>query len=413
MEAYFNALNNARALRASIEERQRRRTLQQRDDRAYQALESQYGVAAAARPEQTMQLQDQENQQRQIQSERYQRAGLAALNAFKAMNDRIATDGATPEQIAAARGQAFDRIAGIMPALGVSAERLSQMREALIANPELADQMISVLENPEQAIERARIAQRDRELAIQSRRLDQGEVGLGLRDRSVGVSEGNLEMRRYEADPTVTYERSRARRAGATDADVAASLPALREFTTRAITSIDGLLNSEGFDAIFGLPNLTRLETGGFGAAGVVPGTPAADALARLNEAEGYAGRAALAILEGQTPVSDADREAVRQSFVSLQRDQSPAAAARALRALQQSLANSLRNAEERGRGGYAPSTTNRPVPRSQQAPRAAASARPAQQQRQGAPAAPTNRNVRRPGESVEDYMRRVGAGGR
>lgn len=237
-------------------------------------------------------------------------------------------------------GGVFDQIAPALPAMGVPAESLAELRSRVTQDPAAIDTLEQFLQDPEQALSRQR-------LSLEGRRLDQSDERIGQGAARIGLGERTLEQRAHENDPTTIQEQSRGRSLGTSQGEVAASLPALRSRTNTATERIDSLLENPSLDSIFGLPSLSALSTGGFGAQGVIDGSPAADALAELNLVVGDSKAAALSLLEGQTPVSDADREAVAASIANLDRTQSPASALRSLRALRAVLERALASAEE------------------------------------------------------------------
>lgn len=344
-------------------------------------------------------------------AERMRETSMAALTAY----GNAAANIQDPE----ARGMLFDRFVPALAASGFNTDRLGELRSQVVENPEAAGQLVAAIRagrgssatyspraviDPQtgRAVYVAPGSEVGREPAddyLAMGRLEQG-------DRRLGVSRDTLQHRIETDDPDYQRRRAAARSEGAAVGEMAAGLPRLNEVTDTALSRIDALISNPNLDAIFGLPNLSRLDTGGFGAAGVVPGSPAADALAQLNETIGDVQTAAYESLRGGGQITEAEREAIAQGLANLERAQSPQRAIMAAQHLAGVLdrrRNAVVAAAQAGVTGRSNAETAQPRPRQRPT-------QPGATPRQGPPsAAPQQGGLRQPNESADDLLGRLG----
>lgn len=411
MSEFWNALRLGQEAREYWNQRDVRRAEREAREAQIGAVRERYGDTSGGDPATALAFRGDDRTQTEFDAERMRNAALAAMTAFRGMVGRADEAGVDPEQQRTLRGEAFDRIAGVLPSLGVDASQIGAFREMLIDDPRRADNIIEALRSsggetasyaPRAVIDpetgRAVFVRAGEEVGRESadHALSMGRLEQG--DERLGLSRERFQHDVETDSPEYIRRREAAEAEGGAVGDIAAALPRLNEVTDTAIARINELVENPNLDAIFGLPNLSRLDTGGFGAAGVVPGTPAADALALLNRTVGDVQTAAYESLRGGGQITEAERVAISQGIANLDRAQSPQQAIEALRSLAGVLDGRRNAAVEAAQAGLTGrsnaeggGSTRRPSP----APSAAPS--------------PSGGGIRREGEDVDGLLNRLG----
>ena len=356
MADFWNAFATGQAVRDHFNDRNVRRA--EREARLAQigAARQQYGDVSGGDVTTGIAAQGAQRDQQTFDINRGRQQTFTTLSTYNAALEDLAkrNPDLTPEQQAEARAQIYDRLAPGLQAAGATPEDIQQLRGLVVEHPEAVPQLLEGLQanvegsrtSPQAAVDP--VTGEAYFMDNRGRRVGTGApASVVLGQGRLDVSEGNLEQRTRENDPNYREDRALADRSGQNRADIAITLPRLDEITDTAMTRINELQDSPALDTIFGLPNLARLSEGGFGAAGVVPGTPAADALAMLNRTIGDVQTAAYESLRGGGQITEAEREAISRGLANLERAQSPQSAVRALRELSRVL-DSRRQAAHR-----------------------------------------------------------------
>lgn len=337
--------NIVRDFRETRRRRAREDIENQRGDEAYDELREQYGPAAAQRTNDYISLTNARRQEQDAARERQKAVGVTLVNTLRGFNSQI-PEGTPPEQAAQMRRQAFGQFATVLPNLGLDNSQIEELGELYATNPQAMDALAQGLRDPDSLANQSRLFREDFiEIApgqYAARQVDAaGNVrtvpveGTPRSFATVDVQRGNLSVRQAESDPAYVAESSRARAFGSEQGNILAGLSRLDEVTDTAMQRIDELAQHPGLPGIYGLPDLTRLDDGGFGSSvPPVPGSQSANALALLNQTIGDIQTAAYESLRGGGQITEAEREAVAQGIANLERAQSIQAALSAMRSL-------------------------------------------------------------------------------
>lgn len=319
--------------------------------------------------------------QQEFDTERATQTTLGALGAFSNMVDSIGSSEIPEAERPQAYTAAFDRIAPALQASGHDPRVVDQMREQLIANPTSAADILAGLQGVQggggsQPSLQAAFDANGRPVFVNPRTGREAAIGyapastvlgnsrIGVSQQNANIAQGNLDQRTLTNTPEYREQRTFSETEGRGRAEASAALPALRNSTRTALANIDTFLANPDRGSIYGLPNLRSLETGGFGMAGVVPGSRAGVTLTQYNAAVGALKGVAISMLEGQTPVSNQDREAAEQSIAALERATSPREGVRQMQILRAFVVRNLAAAEERSAGSSGSAPSARPRPR-------------------------------------------------
>lgn len=148
---------------------------------------------------------------------------------------------------------------------------------------------------------------------------------------------------------------------GTSQADAVTSLPAAKQMVEKASAAIDDVILDPNIDAILGTPSFSGLlQKGGLGGLtqfmgefGVVPGSPAAEAAAKLSFVGSQAYLQGIQALKGFGPVTQKEGDAAKEAVANLSRLRDPKAIIAELRRLQTSLRNYYAALEQEAGGGF------------------------------------------------------------
>lgn len=148
---------------------------------------------------------------------------------------------------------------------------------------------------------------------------------------------------------------------GKSQADALTSLPAARQSVQKSTDAIAAVINDPNLDAILGSPSFTgMLQKGGlggltqfFGDFGVVPGSPAAEAAAKLEFIGSQSFLQGIQALKGFGPVTEREGAAAQQAVANLSRLRDPAAIRGELQRLASSLQAYYAALEQEAAGGF------------------------------------------------------------
>lgn len=359
-----------RGVEFANEQEDRRRTLarqaelQRRDDAAFNALAEEFGPAAAdpaalgqltgIRRAERADTRQQELEGRADSSQ----AALATTRLFK----RAIDAGEDP-------AAAFDAIAPLLPNLGVAAEEMPQLREALIADPSLADEIARQLGDPDAtprdryvstsdglydtqlgkfvdpsgiaaeniAVRRETLASNEREAAIRAEQADR-----------------RLDIQGARVDPDTVREIEAAKSFGRGAGDVAAGLPVLEQRVNENIGRVDQILNADpdALASLFGVPSLSGLAKGGAGLFGELPGSEAADVAKNLRALASQLRSQAFETLKGGGHITEIESQFAAEALANLERAQSVKSAKAELNRLKFILESGLERAREQASAG-------------------------------------------------------------
>lgn len=323
--------------RRSREERRDRQVDRKRRDAAYQAALEQYGPVAAygaGGPGDASALDDQFMERETYNQERLRNAQRGVLGALRQVRERGGDLGAT-----------FDQLTPILPSLGISEDQIGALREQIVANPNAIDAFEEALGDPSGSrligSPQAAYDSQGRPVFLAFDRSGRpteiegyspastvlGEERIRQGDTRLGISQGSLDERRRENDPTYRQDRAAADALGRAQGTAQAGIDALEETVDQINTRIDAVTADADLGAVLGLPSLRGVTRGGLGALGPpIPGTPAADVLAQLRALSSQIRLQAYESLRGAGQITEAESLFGEQAQGNLERIQSPEA---------------------------------------------------------------------------------------
>lgn len=148
---------------------------------------------------------------------------------------------------------------------------------------------------------------------------------------------------------------------GTSQADAITSLPAAQQMVQKATAAIDDVLMDANLDAILGAPSFSgALQKGGLGGLtqflgdfGVLPGSPAAEAAAKLSFVGSQSYLQGIQALKGFGPVTQKEGDAAKEAVANLSRLRDPAAIKKELQRLSSSLKAYYAALEREAAGGF------------------------------------------------------------
>lgn len=357
---------------------------ERRKSAAYNALRSAYGDVAGD-PEAAASLQATEQKREAFPDVRAQlRAKTSQENSSAALGDIRAKAAAQTQRNAALlngalfvqsaidrggdAGQAFDQIA---PHLGMDPEQAQQVRDSIAKDPASVKDFVAGLQKHVEATSRYQIVQGDNGQVyrvtadgVEPLSTADGKAILGAQavqgQERLNQGDRRLMQQNALAQPEFKGAQAAAVAENKVKGTTKANLPSFEAVLTTARNRIEQVRKDPAIDAIFGSPTLKKMLTqGGFGAFGAIPGTPAADAAAKVTALVSELRSQAYETLKGGGQITEAESKFASESLANLERAQSKQSFMLELKNLESVLNRA--EAAAKSKAGVSSESTNQP----------------------------------------------------